>query len=176
MNSDIKDSMIILIRLKNQLGNAYPGLKYLVGIKEEVLKKNPSNVEVYDVNTSMYCLIHYLFISFVSFSDEYNKYFLPAIGIDETKRHLIETSCERYFKVIDDIFGNIKMPRNQVLAHGYRDNKGNPLSNEEINKLYNQLISFPDMGSYEQLANIPDKVVQEIEKVFGKMDENEVSL
>lgn len=177
MTSDLKKSFIILTRIKNQLVNIMPGLEWIVAQKMEVYNKTPSNYElIAKINSAQLTALHYIFTWYNSFEDEYQRYFISKDPPEMQKIKLIKTEAKAYLNQVALVFPNLKKARNRVLSHGYRDNHQQPITDEEINSLYNGLIIHESLQKFFLLAETAQKTITAIEKQFGPLTGNDISL
>ena len=98
MNTPLKDSLIILTRIKNQLRNAQTSFLFLVRLKTDII-----NAEVVrqqdsaDIDTAMFGLINYSFLWYVAFKDEFDRYFTVASDPSvEEKIIRVRNNCKKY--------------------------------------------------------------------------------
>jgi hypothetical protein len=173
---ELKASIIILLRIKNQLNHAKDGMTYLISAKGNEINGNRDGPTISYIDTSMFGLISYSFIWYAAFLDEYNLYFRSKDPAFNKKISSVKSSSKEYLDTLQKIFGDIKTARNRVLAHAYRDGEGKPLNNKQINAHFNQLVQFPSMSPYTQISNIVTLISKEIEKEFGEIAEDDLSL
>jgi hypothetical protein len=176
MTPELKASIIILLRIKNQLNHAKDGMTYLLGVKGDEINGSRDGQTISYIDTSMFGLISYSFIWYAAFLDEYNLYFKSNDPTLNKRVSSIKSICKKYIDNVQKIFGDIKTARNRVLAHAYRDGNGKPLDNKQINAHFNQLVQFPSMSPYTQISNIVTLISEEIEKEFGEIGEDDISL
>ncbi len=175
MTTKLKDSIIVLVRIKNQLLNVKEGVSFLVEQKMAEYNSTWDNEKIAHLNTAMFGLMHYSFIWYASFIDEYNKYFTSKDLIEKDRIKSVKRICKNHFAGIREIFGDVKEARNRVLAHGYR-NKDIPLTKDEINQYHDQLIRFETLDPFIKLSTTLSLIIEEIEKEFGVIDESEIAL
>lgn len=177
MTSTLQASLIILKRISNQLQNVKGALHFVVERKMNLYKGAYSYEEVFHLNTCQYGLVHYSFVNYVSFLDEYNDYFRSNDAAEKNKIIAVKKVCKKHIANLKSIFGDIKEARNTVLAHGYRDGKHCPLSNQQINDAYNRLVLHDDgIESFALIAETTALIMAEIEKVFGGLSDKEIAL
>ena len=175
MTPKLKESIIVLKRINNQLNNVKDALLYAFEKKIDAYNSTWNEDEIFKINTCVFALTNYSFIWYTSFLDEFNKYFKSSDQNEQNEILKIKKNSKKYTKNIKEIFGDIKTARNLVLAHGYR-NGDRILTNEEINKYFNQLSNFDSHTPFLQISNITSIIIKEIEKVFGEISEAEISL
>jgi hypothetical protein len=175
MEESLRHSFIILKRISNQLKNVEESIQYVVDKKLEVFNSTNNYQEIFHLNTLLYSLIYYSLINYSSFVDEYNDFFISKKTTERDHILTIKKKCKKYFTEVKKEFGNIKKHRNNLLAHGYRDGKA-PLTDEQINHGYNQLILAANIERYFELSKATSLVLHEIEQVFGFLDDEEISL
>ncbi len=85
MTSALKESIIILKRISNQLNNVNNALAYTIDKKSQVYNTNFDKNEIYKIKTCMLSLISYSFVWYTSFTDEYYDYFKSTEVIEKQK-------------------------------------------------------------------------------------------
>lgn len=178
MESKLKESIVIMARINNQLKHANSSLDWVVSEKREAIASNDRCEEtIFKINTVMFSIIHYSFVWYVCFLDEYNCHFIPPSDASNSEQLLlVKKKCKPYLKGLREKFGDIKQARNSVLAHGYRDGDHNALSNQIINKFYDGLFLFPDLAPFSELSRTVQLIVDEIQSQFGMVSEDDLSL
>ena len=177
MTSDLRNSFIILSRIKNQLVNIMGGLEWTVEQKMKTYNATPSNyMLISNINSAQLALLQYLFTWYNSFVDEYTSHFVSVDPSEAASIALIAEATNNYFSTVESKFPDFKKARNRVLSHGYRNNRKQPLTNREINELYNGLIMHEDLEVFHLLPKAAGLIISEIEKYFTKISESELSL
>lgn len=106
-------------------------------------------------STLPYSLIYCTLINCCVFLDEYNNYITTSLKKDEEKLEQVSQRIQPFIDEVYTLFGNIKTVRNRALAHGFRDHSRTPLSNEQINEPFNEVMKM-DIELYYQLSiNLP---------------------
>jgi hypothetical protein len=174
MTEELRKSFIILTRIRNELKNAEDALSYLVMQKMNVYNSSKDDKEISHINTCMYGLIYFSLIRYRSFLEEYHEKFNSSVNDDKEKIRGIKDRCKIYIKNVEEIFGDIREGRN-LLAHTYRRNS-QPLENGEINEVFNRLFSHTTIHPYTQFSNTAGLLLQEIEKAYGALSDDEIDL
>lgn len=176
MTNELKTSIRILTRIRNQLRNAYSGLEWLIDLKIKPGVYPPGSEEIFYINTAQLAHLHYAFSWYCSFEDEFKRHFKSLDPTERTQIEAIGQRCQPHIDAIHQKFPALRDARNMVLAHGYRNRSGNALDNDSINRLYNDLILHDSREMYAVPWHTAEAVMDEIEKVFGKLDDEWVAL
>ncbi len=175
MTEAIRKSLIILKRLSNQLLNAKNALLYISSIKKSVWQDSNRKEEIFPIDTSMYCVLFYSFITYCSFVDEYYGHLISTAESEISLLNDTKRRCKPLFKKVTEEFGDLKKARNYVLAHGYR-NISTPLEDSVINEYFNQLVNKYDFKTFFLLSNTTVEVVNNLEAAFGKISDKDIML
>lgn len=183
VNSKLRDSLIILKSVYSEIKHAKDAMMYMWQLQTNEYNSNGSKSENYHhIGTAMYTTLYFTILKYQAFVDEYNRHFLKsgqtkseeeAIGeIDECQQR------EGYFKAIEDNFPDLKVARNTILAHAYRDGKHNEkqrVSSKDVERLFN-IISIPQTPAmFELFSSITFRIIEVIEGKFGIIDADVLS-
>jgi hypothetical protein len=175
MNEELRNSIIILKRIRNQLQSANRGLLYIARQMDTAYKTPDKEDDVIDTKITMYCIIYYSLMWWGSFLEEYEEKFVVNAGEDAERAKSAKRNAKQYVECLREIFRDIREIRNKILAHPFRPGKKGDrsyLTDQEFDALHNRVLSYPSIQPYTQISNCVDLIVQVIEHEFGVVDES----
>ena len=165
MTEKLTASLNILMMLQSQMNHLKSAMIYISQIKMEAWRSSDKE-RLFELNTALTSIIAYTFISYNSFKDEFDKYFLSKDKSEMNSVIKIRKSAKKHFKPINNMFNNLKEARNVVLTHGFRNKENIPLTIEEVQGHFDILFNHDNLEPFTMISDNVNSIVKLISDEF----------